>query len=63
MTFEFFLASHFPFIDALRQQPDMYFSRVLELVSLSKYDAPTRAALLNGRDVVMIERGVDGARI
>jgi hypothetical protein len=44
----------FPFIDALRQQPDMHFSRVLELVSLSKCDAPTRAALLNGRDVVMI---------
>jgi hypothetical protein len=39
----------------------MYFSRVLALVSLSKRDAPTRAALLNDRGVVMIERGVDCA--
>jgi hypothetical protein len=39
MTFEF-PRFPLPFIDALRQQPDMYFSRVLELVSLSKRDAP-----------------------
>jgi hypothetical protein len=62
MTFEF-PRFPLPFIDALLQQPGIYFLSVLELVSLSKCDAPTRAALLNGRGVVMIERGVDGARL
>ncbi len=62
MTFEF-PRFPFPFIDALLQQPGFYFSLVLELVSLSKCDAPTRAALLNGRGVVTIERGVDCARL
>jgi hypothetical protein len=62
MTFEFFLASLFR-SSTPALQPDMYFSRVLELVSVSKRDAPTRAALLNGRGVVTIERGVDGARL
>jgi hypothetical protein len=37
----------------------MYFSRVLELVSVSKRDAPA----LERRGVVMIERAVDGARL
>jgi hypothetical protein len=52
MTFEF-PRFPLPFIDALRQQPDM------ALVSVSKRDAP---ALERPRRRV-IERGVDGARL